>query len=190
MTISRRRWLQSVGGVVQPDSGPAQEGGAADPLQRPDWVGGTRRVVGDLQNDPVVVGAERRLRCTCPCGLDIFTCRTTDFSCTYSPALHDEVVALVREGKRADEVVAAFVAKYGEQILLAPKAAGFGVVGYLLPSAAILGVGGLLAWVLVRRSQRMQVVAVVSQPVPVATPRVTTPAARDRVERALEDLET
>lgn len=189
MTLSRRSWFQLVGGVVQPDSGTAQ-GGAADPLQRPDWVGGTRRVVGDLQNDPVVVGVERRLRCTCPCGLDIFTCRTTDFTCTYSPALHDEVVALVQDGNRADEVVAAFVAKYGEQILLAPKATGFGVLGYVVPSAAILGIGGLLAWVLVRRSQRMRVAAAVPVPVQAPAPRATTAAARDRVERALEDLET
>ncbi|MBM4188585.1 MAG: cytochrome c-type biogenesis protein CcmH [Gemmatimonadetes bacterium] len=187
MMIGRRAWLAAMG-VGQPED--TSTTGAADPLQRPDWVDGRRRVVSEYQNDPLVVGVERRLRCTCPCGLDIFTCRTTDFTCTYSPALHDEVVALVREGKTADEIIAAFVAKHGESILLAPKATGFGVLGYALPGAAILTVGGLLAWVLVRRAKlRAQAPVQVENP---ATPRaapVLSDRERDQVERALRDLE-
>ena len=42
---------------------------------------------------------EQRLACTCGCTLDIFTCRTTDFTCTYSPELHREVVALHERGE-------------------------------------------------------------------------------------------
>jgi cytochrome c-type biogenesis protein CcmH len=189
MTIVRREWLRAALGMFQPaDTSRRETPGAADPLQRPQWIGGTRRVVGDFQNHPLVVGVERKLGCTCPCGLDIFTCRTTDFTCTYSPALHDEVVALVSEGKNADEVIAAFVAKYGEQILLAPKATGFGVVGYALPGAAIALMGGVLAWVLVRRSRRINETAPVL--VPASAPsRPATAEERARVERALEDLE-
>ncbi len=42
---------------------------------------------------------EQRLACSCGCTLDVFTCRTTDFTCTYSPELHREVVALHQAGK-------------------------------------------------------------------------------------------
>src|SRR5690348_18097192 len=42
-------------------------------------------------------------RSNCGCTLDVFTCRTTDFSCTYSPRLHREVLALRASGKRSEE---------------------------------------------------------------------------------------
>ena len=74
-------------------------------------------------------GIERKLKCTCGCNLDIFTCRTTDFTCQFSPALHKDVLQLRGEGKSPDEVIAAFVAKHGEQILMAPPAEGFNLVG-------------------------------------------------------------
>jgi cytochrome c-type biogenesis protein CcmH len=134
---------------------------------------------------------ERRLRCTCPCGLDIFTCRTTDFTCSYSPALHDEVLTLVRAGTGPEGVVAAFVAKYGERILLAPKPQGFGILGYVLPGTAIVLVAGVLAWVLIRRSRRPGMVPV--QPAPAAPARSPVPAGSAeemaRLDRALEELD-
>ena len=48
---------------------------------------------------------EQKLGCTCGCTLDIFTCRTTDFTCTYSPALHREVIALASEGKTEQQII-------------------------------------------------------------------------------------
>jgi len=165
--------------------------GAADPLSRPDVVGSTRRVVDSAQNDPVVVGIERRIRCTCGCGLDVFTCRTTDFTCSYSPALHDEVVERLAQTRSADAVVAAFVAKYGESILMAPKAQGFGIVGYLLPGSLILIAGLVLAAFLLRRSRRTRpgpsLAAGSSEPP--AQP-LGTSAELARLERALGELET
>jgi cytochrome c-type biogenesis protein CcmH len=94
---------------------------------------------------------EQRLACSCGCTLDVFTCRTTDFTCTYSPQLHREVVELDRAGKTAQEILDAFVAKYGEKALMAPKPEGFNLWGYLLPGSAILVAGGALVAVLSRR---------------------------------------
>ncbi len=173
--------------------------GAADPLSRPGVVGAPRRVVDSVQNDPQVVGVERRLRCPCPCGLDVFTCRTTDFSCTYSPARHDEVVALFREGKTPEEVIAAFVDRYGEEALMAPKPEGFGIVGYLLPGAAILTGASLLGWYILRRSRLRAAAAEMAASTaaaPVPVPDLPTADAREaaedvaRLQRALRDLET
>jgi cytochrome c-type biogenesis protein CcmH len=140
-----------------------------------------------------VVAAERRLRCTCPCGLDIFTCRTTDFTCTYSPALHDEVMGLMRAGTDVEGIVAAFVDKYGERILLAPRARGLGVLGYALPGALIAGAASLLIWVSVRRSRRSQ--PVVTPVVPAQRPATEparpsgTAAELARLDRALDEIE-
>ena len=53
----------------------------------------------------------------------------------------------------ADEVVAAFVAKYGQQSLMAPPKEGFNWAGYLLPGVAITLVGSVLGWVLLRRAR-------------------------------------
>lgn len=110
-----------------------------------------RTVVTDAQNDETVKGIERRLKCTCGCNLDIFTCRTTDFTCQTSPSMHRELVDLLEAGNTPDQVVAAFVAKYGEEVLMAPKPEGFNLAGYLVPGLALLVAGGILAAVLTRR---------------------------------------
>src|SRR5687767_15769219 len=66
--------------VARPDSA------VGDPLYRPDLVQ-QRAVVTAADNDPVVKELEQKLKCTCGCNLDIYVCRTTDFTCQYSPAL-------------------------------------------------------------------------------------------------------
>jgi len=53
-------------------------------------------------------------------------------------------------GRTPDEVKGYFVSKYGEWILLAPKARGFNLVAYVLPVLAIVG-GGVGIVLAVRR---------------------------------------
>jgi cytochrome c-type biogenesis protein CcmH len=72
-----------------------------------------------------------------------------------SPAdLAVEMKNLVREqlaaGKTPAEIKAFFTTKYGEWVLLEPKAAGFNLTAYLLPIIAVLG-GGVVVWRAVRR---------------------------------------
>jgi len=137
---------------------------AAARLWQPDLAGRPRGEITDYENDPFIVGVERRLRCTCGCNLDIYTCRTTDFTCTYSPALHREIVGLVQQGKSADEIIAAFVAKYGETALMAPPKQGFNWAAYLLPGVAITIVGVVIGAVLIRRSRVATVAAAAPGP--------------------------
>src|SRR5689334_17534487 len=66
---------------------------------------GARAVVSAAERDEL----EHRLRCQCGCTLDVYTCRTTDFSCQVSPAMHHDVMALVSGGYSAQEIVDAFV---------------------------------------------------------------------------------
>lgn len=116
-------------------------------------------------NDLAIQTLEKRIRCPCGCGLDVYTCRTTDFTCTYSPESHREVMRLWGEGKSADEIIATFVQEYGEKALMAPPAHGFNLAGYLVPGALILLLGSVLVWVLVRRRALVAPVEVAPPPV-------------------------
>lgn len=91
---------------------------------------------------------EHKIKCQCGCTLDVYTCRTTDFSCQVSPAMHRDVVALVEGGYSAQEIIDAFTNAYGEQVLMAPKAEGFNLLGWTLPfialAGAVVGVAALI----------------------------------------------
>ncbi len=163
--------------------------GAADPLRDPASVGQLRAEASPLDNDETVKGIEKGLKCVCGCNLDIFTCRTTDFTCTYSPELHKEVVALYQAGKTPDEIVAAFVAKHGEQVLLAPPARGFNILGYILPTVAVVLGAGTLGFVLVRR-HRLRLEAQMATPVRPATSSGLTPEQQANLDQALKELDT
>lgn len=56
----------------------------------------------------------------------------------------------LREGRTPDEVRAYFASKYGEWILLEPRAEGLNLVVYLVPFA-VLAIGGIVVWRTVRK---------------------------------------
>lgn len=176
-------------GVSPPSdlSGQGETGALRDPVS----AGRPHERMGTRDNDEFVTAVEHRLQCTCGCTLDIYTCRTTDFTCTYSPDLHQEVLALKEEGKNADQIVAAFVAKYGEKILMAPKPEGFNIAGYLVPGAAILTIGGVMFWILQRRARIQAIPAGVgpdsARPQAPAAP-VGVAASADELERLNREL--
>jgi cytochrome c-type biogenesis protein CcmH len=191
--LGRRRFLQQLTLGMAPLAG-LQAGqdslagrGATGTLRDPSAVGRPRQPTDVKENDAELQAIEQRLACTCGCTLDIFTCRTTDFTCTYSPALHREVVALRDEGKTAREIIDAFVAKYGERALMAPKTEGFNLWGYLLPGAAITAAGVALVAVL-RRREAVAANSVGNDSPP--APQVSaSPEEMDRLRRALAEVE-
>jgi cytochrome c-type biogenesis protein CcmH len=67
-----------------------------------------------------------------------------------SQQMRDLVKEQLRAGKTPDEVKAYFVSKYGEWILLEPKARGFNILVYALPVLVVVGGIGVIA-VVVRR---------------------------------------
>ena len=64
--------------------------------------------------------------------------------------MRDLIRDQLRAGKTPDEVRTYFVDKYGEWILLTPRATGFNLVVYLVPVVFVL-VGGAIVWRSVRR---------------------------------------
>jgi cytochrome c-type biogenesis protein CcmH len=92
---------------------------------------------------------ERELACPCPCTLDIYTCRTTDFSCGISPAVHGDIQRLVDGGYTGAEIMEALTGTYGDFILNAPRKEGFSLVAWFAPFAAV-AIGGVGIGVLLR----------------------------------------
>jgi cytochrome c-type biogenesis protein CcmH len=133
-----------------------------------------RPVLTDRQRDDL----EHQLQCQCGCTLDVYTCRTTDFSCSVSPAMHFDVMGLVGGGYDAREILAAFRKVYGEHVLMAPVREGFNWVGYILPFGA-LGAGAAVVYALIRRWSHPEAATI-------ATPHVdATPDEIARLNDAL-----
>lgn len=167
------------------DASPRAGSGSVGTLFNPEAAGKSRAptIAGDA--DSAIQAIEQKLACHCGCTLDIFTCRTTDFTCTVSPRLHREVMALRAEGGSADDIIDAFVANYGEEALMAPRAEGFNLAGYLLPSALIVFVGSVLAMVIGRR-HRVVVAQANLSPGVASEPDA---AQLERLEQALSAVE-
>lgn len=191
--FSRRAFIGQLGAAaflpLQQAQGPLAGQGEVGTLRDPMAAGRPRAPTEIADYDERIKSIEQRLACTCGCTLDIFTCRTTDFTCTYSPQLHREVVDLDRAGNTAQEILDAFVAKYGEKALMAPKPEGFNLWGYLLPGSAILLAGGALAAFISRR--KVAVAQAEAAPAP-ASPSLTVsdePTAPPRAQATPEELE-
>lgn len=122
--------------------------GAARTVTRPPKPGARPSMDSDTRD-----ALEHQIRCQCGCTLDVYTCRTTDFSCQVSPAMHRDVMALVEGGYSAQEILDAFVDTYGERALMAPKKEGFNWAGYLVPFGA-LAAGAAAVAVVLRGMQR------------------------------------
>jgi len=125
---------------------------------------------------------EHQIKCQCGCQLDVYTCRTTDFSCSVSPAMHADVMGLVDGGYAAKEILAAFQKVYGERVLMSPVKKGFNWLGYVTPSIA-LATGAIVVFVLIRRWGERAA----QHPAPVAVAADATPAELEAINAALKD---
>src|SRR2546425_3191536 len=197
-TVTRRGFLAGTLGLLtvcpsnrlsaqSPDSLPGT--GPSGKLWDPSRAGRPFDPVSAADNDAAIQAIEKQIHCTCGCNLDVYTCRTTDFTCGTSPAMHRRVVALAGQGKTAQEILAAFVKQNGVSILMAPPKRGFNLAGYFVPSLVILIAGAILTLALRRWSR-----AAGLPPSP-ASSRVSSavtasPEELERLRRELDQLST
>ena len=79
----------------------------------------------------------------------------------------------------------AFVAKYGEKALMAPKPKGFNLAGYLVPGVAILSAGAALVTLVFHRRRAVAAAG----PSPAAPPAEASAEELERLRRALAEVE-
>ncbi len=179
--LSRRGFFAlaaaAAGAVIQDT---VQAGRVYDPQR----AGRAQAPITSADNDGRIQAIEKKLRCSCGCGLDIYTCRTTDFQCTYSPALHKDVLRLAGQGKTAQQILDEFVKQYGQVALMSPPRKGFNLAAYFLPGVAIV----VAAFFLLRTLRRWTREAEGAAPAPAALPPNATPEELERLRRELDRL--
>lgn len=98
------------------------------------------------KNDPVLEAATKsvasQLRCPVCQGVSI-----QDSPSELAQQMRTVVKEQLASGKSPDEVKDYFISKYGEWILLEPKAAGFNLLVYALPAVLVLGGGVFLVFI-------------------------------------------
>jgi len=158
--------------------------GAAGRLWDPARAGRPLEPITAADNDAAIQAIEKQIHCTCGCNQDVYTCRTTDFTCTTSPAMHRHVVALAQAGRTGPEILAEFVQEHGVAILMAPPKRGVHLTAYVVPPTVLLVAAGLLT-LLLRRWTR-------AAALPAGTDRSAEPPASpeelERLRRALDRL--
>ena len=186
---TRREFFGAVGMMVLSVRQTAQQSDSSGRVYDPSRAGRSREATTAADNDAAIQAIEKRLKCSCGCGLDIYTCRTTDFTCTYSPALHKEVVRLAEQGKTDQQIIDEFVAQYGEAALMAPPRRGFNLAGYFVPSLAIIVAAVFLVRVLRRWTREAQLAhATTDERAPAAPPPDASPAELQRLRDELDRL--
>jgi cytochrome c-type biogenesis protein CcmH len=135
-----------------------------------------REVTGATVSDEDVQAIASQLRCV--------VCQNLSVADSPSEMAH-QMRDLIRErlaaGDRPDQVMAYFVQRYGEWVLLAPPARGLNLLLWLAPFGAVAG-GLVLVLVLTRRWRRQPGVA---QP---TAPLIVGPAERERLAAELDRL--
>ena len=157
-------------------------------LPDPEAAGRPADVVTERDNEALVKEIEHKIRCTCGCNLDVFTCRTTDFTYTTSPAMHRMVMARLDSAKTQEQILASFQAQYGEMIFMAPPKHGFNWAAYLMPYLGLaigLGLLGTVARRLFRATPKPDAGA----PAPSVAPDAASPEELEQLKRALEKFE-
>jgi cytochrome c-type biogenesis protein CcmH len=105
-------------------------------------------------------------------------------NCHSATPLREEIAGMIKQGMNAEQIVSAFVAKYGKVILAAPTAEGFDLMAWMLPFIMLL-FGFLLVYWLIKAW-------LVHKPVlaPSGGGRREIPESyQNRIDRELKDLD-
>lgn len=131
--------------------------------------------------EETAVAIEERFMCHCGCtDLTVRVC-----NCGVAAEIKGDIRDRLAAGQSRAEVEAAYVARFGEQILSAPIRRGFNLMAWIMPFAAVLAAGAMVV-VLVRRWGARPVPAAASPGA--APPPGADPASLERVDRAVRDL--
>jgi len=172
--------------LLRPVQDTVPTAGPSGRLWDPNRAGPSLQPVTAEDNDAAIQAIEKRLKCTCGCGLDVYTCRTTDFTCPVSPKMHAHVIALTKSGMSGEAIVAQFVSEHGLEILMAPPKHGFNLAGYFTPAITILAAAAILLVVMRRWVRHATPTPAASDP---AGGAGASPVELERLREALRHTE-
>lgn len=135
---------------------------------------------------PAVKEVSGALVCQCGCGGKVVaTC-----GCGEAEKIEADIARRLEQGKTKEQILAAYVAQYGEQVLAAPTKTGFNLTAWLMPIAAVLIGGFIVRTTVVRWRKTRRDVESLQQDVPASSASSGLDAAhRDRIMRELKELE-
>jgi cytochrome c-type biogenesis protein CcmH len=128
---------------------------------------------------------EEGLMCYCGCvDLTVRVC-----TCGTAATIRQEIVTRLANGENKEEVLAAFVARHGEQILSAPTKEGFNLLAWIMPFAVIL-IAATALIVFIRRSAARGALAMAGSPAqPFAANAELSDAQRQTLERIEREIQ-
>ena len=124
-------------------------------------------------NEDQVTAIATQLRCVVCQNLSV-----ADSPSEMARQMRDVIRERLARGESPEQVVAYFVDKYGEWILLSPRPQGFNLVVWVAPFAGLFAGLGVVLLVVLRWTRR-----------PAAPPEALAPADRERVRAELERLD-
>ena len=129
---------------------------------------------------------ESRLMCYCGCSdLTVRTC-----TCGTADGIRQEIGSRLARGESPDQVVAAFIARYGAQIRSAPTKRGFDLLAWSTPYVALFVAGTALVLLVRRWGRGGRRAAAGPLPAAVNADAPQTPADREimkRIEREIRE---
>ena len=94
---------------------------------------------------------EESLTCQCGCGLTVHSCN--HIQCGSGEPIKKEISERLARGESKEQILDAFTKKFGEKVLSSPTMQGFNTLAWIMPFAAVLTAGAILAMVIQRRTR-------------------------------------
>ena len=121
----------------------------------------------------------------CDCGCHPQSVK--ECACARAEEMRQAIAGEASSGKSGDEIVAGYVARYGQKILIAPEVSGFNLVAWFAPGFGLVLAAAALA-LMIRRWNRRAAPVFVSAPHPSGVGMAADEGYRERLRRNLEDL--
>ncbi|MBE9503267.1 MAG: cytochrome c-type biogenesis protein CcmH [Proteobacteria bacterium] len=95
---------------------------------------------------------EEALMCLCGCNQTIKNCPHEN--CGFAIPAREKIDRMIKDNKTDEDIMDAFLLKYGDEILATPKKEGFNLLGYVMPFVALLIAVGAIITILRKWSSR------------------------------------
>jgi cytochrome c-type biogenesis protein CcmH len=124
--------------------------------------------------------AARALLCDCGCNPQSIK----ECACSRAEELRVSLAADAASGKTGEQIIAAYVAKHGQKILVAPPASGFNLIAWIGPGVGLVGAALVMVMVIHRWRRTSQ-----ARPAAAGVPPATIdPGDMERLNRDLEEM--